>query len=258
MTYLDKLFSLEGKVAVVTGAAGGLGRAMTGGLLNAGATVILVDLNEQRLGEAAEAFKDAGLPAFPFRCDLADLKQISGLADYVANQHQRIDVLVNNAGITLPYDGPDYPDDLWRSTFEVNLKAPFQLSKRFGAMMREQRCGSIINITSICAEMGFSNNPAYCAAKGALKQLTKSLAVDLGPFGIRVNNIGPGYFRTDMNQVSWNDPERRDDRSRRTILGRWGNPDDLVGTIIFLASDASSYITGQDLYVDGGLLTKGI
>ncbi len=195
---------------------------------------------------------------FPFRCDLAETQQIDRLVEFVADEHQRIDVLVNNAGVTFSHDVLDYPDESWRKTFEVNLEAPFRLSKRFAAMMKNQGRGSIINITSIGAERGFPNNPAYVAAKGTLKQLTKSLAADLGQFGIRVNNIGPGYFKTDMTQGSWNDPQLQKDRTCHTILGRWGEPDDLAGAVIFLASDASSYITGQDLYVDGGWLTKGL
>ena len=258
MTYLDKLFSLQDNVAVVTGATRGLGRAIAEALLQAGATVILVGSNEQRLDETAEAMKGEGLPAFSFRCDLAEPQQIEGLVDYVAQQHRRVDILVNNAGVTFSHDVLDYPDESWRKTFQVNLEAPFQLSKRFAKMMKEQGSGSIINITSIGAELGFPNNPAYVAAKGALKQLTKSLAVDLGQFGIRVNSIGPGYFKTDMTQSSWNDPQLQKDRTRHTILGRWGEPDDLTGAVIFLASDASSYITGQDLYVDGGWLAKGL
>ena len=258
MTYLDQLFSLQDQVAVVTGATRGLGRAIAGALLQAGATVILVGSNEQRLDETAEAFKDKGLPANLFRCDLAEPQQIDGLVGYIAGQHQRIDVLVNSAGVAFPADVLDYPDEAWRKTMQVNLEAPFQLSKRFAAMMRDQGGGSIINITSLSAELGFPNNPAYVAAKGALKQLTKSLAVDLGQFGIRVNNIGPGYFKTDMNRGSWNDPQRREERTRRILLGRWGNSEDLAGAVIFLASDASSYITGQDLYVDGGWLAKGL
>ena len=258
MTYLDKLFSLQDKVAVVTGAARGLGRAIAEALLRAGAVVILADLIEPCLDETVNAFKDEGLSAFPFRCDLSEPQQIVGLVDYVVNQHQRIDVLVNAAGITQPHTGSDYPDESWRKTFEVNLDAPFQLSKQFSCLMKDQDGGSIINITSIGAELGFPNNPAYGASKGALKQLTKSLALDLGPFGIRVNNIGPGYFRTDMSQRGWNDPQLREDLARHTILGRWGFPDDLAGAVIFLASDASSYVTGLDLYVDGGWLAKGL
>jgi len=258
MAYLDKLFSLQDKVAVVTGATRGLGQAIAEALLQAGATVILVGSNEQRLDQTAKVFKAGGLPAFPFRCDLAEPQQIDGLVRFIAEQHQRIDVLVNNAGVTLPHQGPDYPDESWRKTFQVNLEAPFQLSKRFAAMMKDQGGGSIINITSIGAELGFPNNPAYVASKGALKQLTKSMAVDLGQFGIRVNNIGPGYFKTDMSQGSWNDLQLQKDRTRHTAVGRWGEPEDLAGAVIFLASDASNYITGQDLYVDGGWLAKGL
>ena len=258
MLYLDKLFSLQGKVAVVTGATRGLGQAIADALLRAGATVILVGSNRQRLDETAAAFSGEGLPAFGFRCDLSNPREIDGLVMYVTEQHQRIDVLVNNAGVTFSHEVLNYPDESWQKTFQVNLDAPFLLSKRFAAMMKDQGGGSIVNITSIGAELGFPNNPAYAAAKGALKQLTKSLALDLGPFGIRVNNIGPGYFRTDMTNASWNDPQLKEDRNRRTILGRWGEPDDLAGAVIFLASEASRYITGQDLYVDGGWLAKGL
>jgi NAD(P)-dependent dehydrogenase (short-subunit alcohol dehydrogenase family) len=124
--------------------------------------------------------------------------------------------------------------------------------------MKEQGNGSIINITSINAERGFSDNPAYIASKGGLKQLTKSLAMDLGKFGVRANAIGPGYFRTQISEKSWNDPEKRRERAETTFLNRWGQLDDLSGLVIFLASDASSYITGQDIYIDGGFLMKGI
>jgi len=238
MTYLDNLFSLQGKFAVVTGASRGLGRAIAEALLRAEATVILVGSNERRLEETTQSFVNEKLKAFSFRCDLADPLQINELVDYVTQQHRRIDVLVNNAGVTLPNELLDYPDESWR--------------------MVDQGSGSIINITSISAERGFPNNPAYVAAKGALKQLTKSMSVDLGPFGIRVNNLGPGYFKTDMNQASWNDPKLREERSSHTLLGRWGDPGDLAGAIIFLASAASRYVTGQDLYVDGGWLAKGL
>ena len=152
----------------------------------------------------------------------------------------------------------DYPNDAWQKTFQVNLEAPFQLSRRLAPRMQAQGGGSIINVTSIGAERGFPDNPAYGAAKGALKQLTKSMATDLGSRGIRVNNLGPGYFHTDMTRQSHSDPARREARAARTLLGRWGEPADLAGAVIFLASDASSYMTGQDLYIDGGWLAKGL
>ena len=124
--------------------------------------------------------------------------------------------------------------------------------------MKKNSGGSIINVTGLAAEQGFPNNPAYVAFKGALKQLTKAAAHDLGTFGIRVNNIGPGYILTDMTTKSWSDPLSHKEKAQRTLLGRWGQPEDLMGVVIFLASDASSYITGQDIYVDGGWLAKGL
>jgi gluconate 5-dehydrogenase len=193
-----------------------------------------------------------------YACDLSDAKAVGALADFILTTQPRIDVLVNNAGVTFPHELFDYPDDFWHKTFRVNLEAPFQLARRLAPRMKEHGGGSIINVTSIGAELGFPNNPAYGAAKGALKQLTKSLAFDLGPFGIRVNNLGPGYFHTDMANLSYSDPDRRAARAGRTLLGRWGEPEDLAGAVIFLASDASRYMTGQDLYIDGGWLVKGL
>ncbi|MFZ1612737.1 MAG: SDR family oxidoreductase, partial [Holophaga sp.] len=167
-------------------------------------------------------------------------------------------VLVNNAGITLGGDLLDYSDDAWEQTYRVNLKAPFALARRLARTMKDTGRGSIINITSLNAELAFPGNPAYVAFKGALKQLTKSLALDLGPFGIRANAIGPGYMRTSMTAKSFADPVMHAHRRDHTALGRWGVPEDLAGAVIFLASDASSYVTGIDLYVDGGWLIKGL
>ena len=257
MSYLDSLFSLEGKVAVVTGAARGLGLAMTEALLKAGAHVIMVGSNEQRINETADEFQSDGLPASAIACDLGNREQLTSLTGSILAR-ERLDVLVNNAGVTFTHELSDYPDDAWSRTFAVNVEAPFQLAKRLSPLMKESGSGSIINITSIGAELGFPNNPAYGAAKGALKQLTRALAADLGADGIRVNNIGPGYFKTDMARLSWNDLARRRARTERTLLGRWGEPDDLAGAVVFLASDAASFITGQSLYIDGGWLAKGL
>ncbi|MCH2203853.1 MAG: glucose 1-dehydrogenase [Fuerstiella sp.] len=258
MPYLEQLFTLQGKVALVTGATRGLGLAMTDALLRAGASVVLNGSNRERLAETTQRFANEGLPVCEYACDLADTAQVARLAEFVLSEHPRIDVLVNNAGVTCTHDLLDYPDDAWQKTFQINLDAPFRLAKQLAPRMKEHGGGSIINITSINAEQGFPNNPAYAAAKGALKQLTKSMAFDLGPFGIRVNNLGPGYFHTDMATLSYSDPERREARARSTLLGRWGDPKDLAGPIIFLASDASRYMTGQDLYIDGGWLAKGL
>ena len=258
MSYLDQLFSLEGKFAVVTGASRGLGNAIADALLRAGATVLLVSANQERLQAATAAFQAEGLRAAMYCCDLADKAQIADLLAAIRRDPGRVDILVNAAGMTEGHPLLDYPADLWERTLQVNLTAAFLLAQGVAALMVEQQSGSIINITSINAERGFPGNPAYVAAKGALKQLSKALAVDLAPYGIRVNNIGPGYFHTDMTNGSWQDPERRAQRSNRTLLGRWGEGADLAGLVILLASPAAAYITGQDFYVDGGWLAKGL
>ena len=258
MSYLDQLFTLEGKFAVVTGASRGLGNAIAGALLRAGATVLLVSANQARLQAATAAFQTEGLPATMHCCDLADKAQIADLLASIRHDPGRVDILVNAAGMTEGHPLLEYPDEVWERTLQVNLTAAFLLARGVAALMAEQQSGSIINLTSINAERGFPGNPAYVAAKGALKQLSKALAVDLAPYGIRVNNIGPGYFHTDMTSGSWQDPERRTQRSSRTLLGRWGEGEDLAGLVILLASSASAYITGQDFYIDGGWLAKGL
>ena len=147
----------------------------------------------------------------------------------------------------------------------VNLRAPFLLMQGLSPLMIENGKGSIINITSLNAEMAFPNNPAYPAAKGGLKMMSKSFAYELGKYNIRVNNIGPGYFKTEFHKqdgrvekLNWEDSVILKERSEKTLMGRWGEPQDVVGLAIFLSSDSSSYITGQDIYVDGGWLTKGL
>ena len=246
MSYVEDLFSLQGKVAIVTGSARGNGRAIAEGLHNAGATVIGIDVIEQELD-----FKT-------IKCDILDLRELSKTVNLIIEQYGRIDILVNNAGVSLGCDSGTYPEHFWTKTLAVNITAPFHLANLVVESMKENNGGSIISITSLNAELAFPNNPAYMASKGALKQFTKSLAYDFGKYGIRANSIGPGYIKTAMTEKSWKDPEMHSVRKNRTLLGRWGHPEDLIGAVIFLASDASSFVTGQDLYVDGGWLTKGL
>ena len=231
---MKNLFSVKDKVIIVTGANGGNGSAISDGLEECGAIVVRADL-----------------PKY-------DVRNILHLDMLVANALQHndiIDVLVNCAGVTYGNDIFDYTDDDWDNTYQVNLKAPYELSRKVAKHMKKTG-GSIVNITSLNSELGFPNNPAYVTMKGGLKQLTKSLAVDLGKYNIRVNNVGPGYIKTNMTKKGWRDNKK--EIEDKTILGRWGEPKDLVGTIIFLLSSASDYITGQDIYVDGGYLTKGL
>ena len=258
MSYLEQLFSLQGRVAVVTGASRGIGKGIATGLLGAGASAVLTGTDPKRLDDTVAEFKRQGRNAHGFVCDVSHRQQIDALVDYVRQEHNRIDILVNNAGVAFGHPALEYPDDHWEKTIKINLEAPFQLIKQFGAMMKQQGKGVIINVTSINAEVGFPDNPAYVASKGGLKMMTKALANDLGRYGIRVNALGPGYFHTDLNARSWADPERRRVRGERSMLGRWGEPEELAGLAIFLASDASSFVTGQDFYADGGWIAKGL
>ena len=258
MKYLDSLFSLKGRGALVTGAARGNGLAIAEALLKAGASVVLADLLEPELVRVVARLRKAGLKAHARAADVTNPDDRAALVRCAERAAGHLDILVNNAGITLPHAAMDYPEANWERTYQVNLKAPFELSRLAARVMARRKRGVILNITSLNAELAFPDNPAYMACKGALKQLTKSMALDFGARGIRVNSIGPGYFRTAMTKGSWGDPARRAARAARTVLGRWGRPEDLAGAVIFLASDAASYITGQDLYVDGGWLIKGL
>ena len=256
--YLEDLFSLKNEIAVVTGGARGNGKAITEALLKAGATVVIVDQLKNELTRTLKSFKKLKFDCYEFNCDITNKHQILKLKNFIKKKFNRIDILVNNAGFTSNNELLTYPDKIWEKTYQTNLKAPYELSKIFGPFMIKQKSGVIINITSINSELAFPDNPAYVTFKGALKQLSKSLALDLGKHGIRVNNIGPGYFKTTMTEKSWKDKKLRKLRSQRTILGRWGKPEDLVGLIICLCSESSSYITGQDIYIDGGWLIKGL
>lgn len=244
---MTELFNLNRSVAVVTGAGQGNGFAIAQGLVAAGADVIGVDLRfpseqkgvRQLVGSVAAE---------------ETLNQVRG--QLTASDFSHL-ILVNNAGVTFPQEGR-YAESSWRRTLEINLTAPFLWIEGLADVFRATKSGSIINITSLAAERAFPNNPAYIASKGGLKMLSKYYARTLGPSGVRVNNLGPGYIVTEMTRESYADEITRHARARHTFLGRWGNPYDLVGACTFLAAPASAYITGQDLYVDGGWTANGL
>jgi len=252
------LFSLANRIAIVTGAARGNGASMAKGLAAAGAHVILLDILENELREVCNNINKNGKYSEYYVCDITSTKDLQNLVNDIKKKHKKIDILVNNAGITYGCDILEYPESMWDKTHDTNVKSPFILMQLVGRIMKENNSGSIINITSLNSELAFPNNPAYISSKGALKQLTKAFAADLGKYNIRANNIGPGYIMTDMTKESWSDSNKYKQRADKTTLGRWGKPEDLVGTVIYLASDASKYVTGQDIYVDGGWLIKGL
>ena len=249
MSYLDSVFSLSGKVAVVTGANGGIGQAITLSLAEAGASkVYALDL------ESNAEWPNSNIENFSI--DLRDENQINNFAEQVSLKHPRgADILVNCAGVTFTNVFFNYSNEDWDMTYKVNLLAPYLLSR---SLAKNMLGGSIINITSLNAELAFPNNPAYVTTKHGLKGLTKTLALELGRKNIRVNNVGPGYIKTEMTKKSWSNDTIHEERKKKTFLNRWGTPTDIAGTVLFLASDASSYITGQDIYVDGGWTAKGL
>ena len=249
MSYLESVFSLSGKVVVVTGATGGIGQAITLSLAEAGASkVYALDL------ESNIAWPNKNIENYSI--DLRDKTQINNFVKQISISHAHgIDTLVNCAGVTFTNDFFNYPNEDWDTTYQVNLLAPYLLSK---GLARDMSGGSIINITSLNAELAFPNNPAYVTTKHGLKGLTKTLALELGRKNIRVNNVGPGYIKTKMTKKSWSNDTIHEERKKKTFLNRWGTPTDIAGTVLFLASDASSYITGQDIYVDGGWTAKGL
>jgi len=244
---MNELFNLSSTVAIVTGAARGNGLAIAKGLTAAGANVIGVDVN---FNESDDSIKqvvgDVTLP-----------ETINAVKQCVSFFNFKHLVLVNNAGVTFPIEGA-YSLDRWDHTLKVNLTAPFLWIEGFFEYFRGDVTGSIINITSLGAERAFPNNPAYIASKGGLKMLSKYYARAYGPYGVRVNNVGPGYMVTDMTRKSYQDQKTRRNREAHTFLGEWGQSSDLIGTCIYLASSASSYVTGQDIYVDGGWIANGL
>ena len=248
---MKDIFSVKNKIIVITGAGKGIGFLLANELSKRSAVIYAIDKTFPKKNKTNNYFQKI--------CDITNKTRLENVCKNIFNNNKRIDVLINNAGITLPNNSSrDYSLDNWKKTLDVNLTGSFLCAQVFGKIMKKQRSGSIINITSINAELGFPNNPAYVASKGGLKMLTKSLAKDLGKYGIRVNNLGPGYFVTDMTKNSYKSKKSRIVRQKHTLLGRWGNISELVGPCIFLSSNASEYVTGQDLYVDGGWITNGL
>ena len=248
MSILENLFSLRQTISVVTGGSQGNGLAIVEALAGAGSHVVVLDKNKDN--DKINSLQFPGVNNVMWlKCDITNDSQVNDCLEIIKEKHGHINILVNNAGITNGYHSESYPKMFWDKTMDVNLNSLFFLIQKCIPLIKLENLGirSIINITSLNAEKGFPQNPAYVASKGALKQLTKALAIDLGDDNIRVNNLGPGYFRTSMTKKSWENPQKKMNRRQHTCLGRWGNPEDLMGAIIFLASSASNYVTGTDL-----------
>jgi NAD(P)-dependent dehydrogenase (short-subunit alcohol dehydrogenase family) len=252
MPLLDR-FSLAGKRALVTGASRGIGHAIAVAFAAAGARVALASRKQEALDEAARAIRERGGTALPVACHVGRRQDIARLVDRIVEHWGGVDILVNNAG-TNPAMAPltQLEEGVWDKIFEVNLKGPFLLSQRVAPLMVAAGGGSIINVSSVGGIDPFPLLGAYGVSKAGLNCLTKVLARELGPGRVRVNAIAPGLIDTQFSAALFQSTAIYQGSIGRTALGRHGVPDDLVGTAVFLASDASAYITGQTIVVDGG------
>ncbi|MFO0916938.1 MAG: SDR family oxidoreductase [Planctomycetaceae bacterium] len=249
------LFKLDGRVAFVTGAGRGLGQAMAVGLAQAGADIATITRSAD-CHDTEERVREAGRRFWAFSGDLANPAERVGLIDRVIEQAGRLDILVNNAGISGRYPPEDYPFEQFREVLEVHLFAAFDLSQQAARHMLQRGRGKIINIGSVMTYEGGLNIPAYAAAKHGIAGLTKSLANSWSQRGINVNCICPGYFETPLADILQDDPVRGPQLADRMPVGRWGDPDELAGTCVFLASDASNYMHGSCVVIDGGWLSR--
>lgn len=247
------LFDLGGRVALVTGAGQGLGLEIAEALARAGAHVILNGRQAQRLESAAERIRASGGTASPLPFDIADPDAVTDAFDRIASAFGALDVLVSNVGIRHRFPLADITAEDFHRVLEVNLVSAFHLSKAAVALMAPRGRGRIIMVTSIAGPLGRANDAAYIAAKGGLASFVRALAVEFGPQGITTNAIAPGYFATETNAVMVDDPEVEDFVKRRIPLQRWGEPKEIAGAAVFLASDAATYVNGHVLTVDGGL-----
>ena len=252
---LDK-FNLSGKVAIVTGASRGLGQAMAVGLAQAGADIVSVSTNADNLKETDARITNLGRTSLTIGCDVSDGEQIKNMIEQVLAHFGKIDILVNNAGIIRREAAHQYSDDDWADVINTNLTGVFRLCRGIGKIMLQQGSGKIINIASLLSFSGGITVPAYAASKGGVAQLTKALANEWADKGLQVNAIAPGYFATDNTENLRRDEARNQEICGRIPAGRWGDPEDIAGTAVFLSSDAANYVNGHVLLVDGGWMAR--
>lgn len=250
-----ELFRLKGKVAAITGATRGIGRSMALALADAGADIALLQRNPDQL-DIKEEIEGLGRSCVVIPCDLENEKQVKEAIPAVVAHFGKIDILVNNGGIIRRTPSTEFSEQDWDDVIHVNLKTVWLLSQQAGRYMVAQKKGKIINIASLLSFQGGITVPAYAAAKGGVAQLTKALANEWAEHHVNVNAIVPGYIATDMNEALRSDETRNRQILERIPAGRWGHPDDFKGTVIFLASEASNYVNGHLLAVDGGWLGR--
>jgi NAD(P)-dependent dehydrogenase (short-subunit alcohol dehydrogenase family) len=254
MSALEKLFGLSGRVAVVTGASSGLGVGFARALAQAGANLVLAARRVDKLESLAAELRQSGVEVLAVGCDVTDSHKVEALKDACLKRFGRVDVLVNNAGVTEIVPAEAETEESFRRVMDVNLNALFVCCQRFGRVMLDAERGSIINVSSILGLVASGSIPqaSYVASKGAVVNLTRELASQWARRGVRVNSIAPGWFASEMTEDMFADERGMAWIRRKTPIGRPGKVEELAGAVVFLASDASSYVIGQTLAVDGG------
>ncbi|MBS3907884.1 MAG: glucose 1-dehydrogenase [Syntrophaceae bacterium] len=246
------LFDLTGKVAMVTGSTRGLGETSAKALAKAGADIAVCGRNPQDLDRVSAEIRTMGRKSQGFELDVLSREKVKKAVEQILNRFGRVDILVNNAGTNHRVSVLEYPEEQWDLIINTNLKGYFLVAQAVVPQMIERGYGKVINMSSIFGKTPLPNQLAYASSKGGVDQMTKVMALEWAKQGVRVNAIGPTYFETDMVKQIRNDPERFNFINERTPMGRWGYLPEMEGTVIFLASKASDFITGQTIYVDGG------
>jgi gluconate 5-dehydrogenase len=249
------LFNLTGRTALITGSSRGLGRAFAEGLAGAGARVVLNGVDAGRLDAAAAEMRARGFDVLTAAFDVADEAAIVAAFEQLDADGVAVDILINNAGIQFRKPMLELDTSDWRRVLEINLTAAFVVGREAAKRMAARGRGKIINIGSLTSELARATVAPYTVAKGGIKMLTKAMAAEWGEKGIQANAIGPGYMVTDMNEALLENPEFDAWVKARTPMRRWGLPEELAGTAIYLASDASNYVSGQIIYADGGMIS---
>jgi gluconate 5-dehydrogenase len=248
-----KLFNLSGRRALVTGSSAGIGYALARGLAGAGASVVLNGRDEARLEQALSRLRGEGAQAEAIAFDVTSPTDVAASIERIEKEIGPIDILVNNAGMQRRAPLQDFSHAQWEQLMKTNLDSVFLVGQAVARFMIERRRGKIVNVCSVQSELGRPNIAAYTASKGAVKMLTKGMAIDWGQHGIQVNGLGPGYFKTELTEALVNDTAFTDWLIARTPSKRWGDVEDLVGAVVFLSSEASNFVNGHILYVDGGV-----
>jgi gluconate 5-dehydrogenase len=250
---MSELFSLEGRLALVTGSGQGIGHALARGLARHGATVVVNGRAADKVEKAVAALRGEGLAAEASVFDVVDAAAVEAEVARIEKDIGAIEIVVNNAGVQFRKPLEEFPDDKWQALLQTNVTGVFNVGRAAAKRMIARKRGKIINIASVMSELARPTIAPYTATKGAVRNLTRGMCADWAGHGLQINAIAPGFFRTELNKALSDDPQFTAWLEKRTPAGRWGEVDDLVGAAVFLASDASSFVNGHTLYVDGGM-----